>query len=62
MSRQNTRLSRLKREKSPLNEPQKKHSKALTRSVDFSYDPIIVTGHDDSSIRLWTHDVSHIPT
>lgn len=60
MSRQNTRLSRLKREKSPQIEPQKKHSKALTRSVDFSYEPVIVTGHDDSSIRFWHHDVSYI--
>lgn len=32
--------------------------KAISRFVDKSYQPVIVTGHDDSTIRFWTKNAS----
>lgn len=42
--------------KNDSSEPKKKQ-KAVKREVNITYDPIIVTGHDDSTIRFWTKDV-----
>lgn len=32
--------------------------KAVTRIIDVEYQPIIATGHDDSTFRLWNESVS----
>ena len=31
--------------------------KAITQIIDIDYPPIIATGHDDSTIRLWNETV-----
>ena len=36
-----------------------KKQKVVRKEVNVNYDPVIVTGHDDSTIRFWTQNVIH---
>ena len=52
------RASKLDRQNYYENSETTNKPKAITRFVDVSYQPVIATGHDDSTIRLWNESVS----